>query len=104
MNVFNNILFGKSVLTTILVFILLSGFAVPLWAETRLELEEARITGARELPKVLYIVPWKNSLPGIKALPIRSYLEEGLEPLEIDVFRRKGRYYDLAHPREDAAR
>ena len=49
-----------------LVSALVVSFSVilPALAESRLELEEAEITGARELPKVLYIVPWKKTQPG----------------------------------------
>lgn len=66
-------------------------------AETRLELEESKITGARELPKVLYIVPWRKSPHGLRPLPIRSLVEEPLEPIEMDRFRRQQRYYGMIH-------
>lgn len=75
-----------------------------LQAEARLELEETRITGAQELPKVLYIVPWKKTPPGIRPLPMRSLLEEELAPLEMDVFRREGRYYDFIRSGEQVAK
>lgn len=66
-------------------------------ADTRLELDESKITGARELPKVLYIVPWKNTSHGLQALPMRSLVEEPLEPVEMDRFRRQQRYYGMLH-------
>lgn len=66
-------------------------------AETRLQLDESRITGMRELPKVLYIVPWKKTAPSLDLLPMRSLLEEPVEPIEIGVFRRQLRYYDMLH-------
>lgn len=64
-------------------------------AETRLELEEAQITGARELPKVLYIVPWKSTAPRLEPLPMSTLVEEELTPLDMEVFRREGRYLEL---------
>src|SRR5262252_524091 len=43
---------------------LLLGLAAPAWAADRADLEGTQILGNRELPKVLYIVPWKQPLPG----------------------------------------
>jgi hypothetical protein len=34
------------------------------FAEDRTDLEGSKIIGNRELPKVLYIVPWKKPVPG----------------------------------------
>jgi len=42
---------------------LLSWLAVPAWAADRADLDGTQILGSRELPKVLYIVPWKRPLP-----------------------------------------
>ncbi|MBV8877757.1 MAG: hypothetical protein JO158_08590, partial [Gammaproteobacteria bacterium] len=61
----------------------------------RLELDATDITGNRELPKVLYIVPWKRSdLGDVVGKPVNSLLDEVLQPLDRDVFRRENRYYD----------
>jgi len=61
----------------------------------RLELDTTDITGNRELPKVLYIVPWKRSdLGDVVGKPVNSLLDEELQPLDRDVFRRENRYYD----------
>jgi hypothetical protein len=61
----------------------------------RLELDTTEITGNRELPKVLYIVPWKRSdLGDVVGKPANSLLDEVLQPLDRDVFRRENRYYD----------
>ena len=61
----------------------------------RLELDTTDITGNRELPKVLYIVPWKRSdLGDVVGKPVNSLLDEVLQPLDRDVFRRENRYYD----------
>jgi len=61
----------------------------------RLELDATEITGNRELPKVLYIVPWKRSDIGdLTGKPVNSLLDEVLEPLDRDVFQRENRYYN----------
>ena len=60
----------------------------------RLDLETTEITGNRELPKVLYIVPWKRSdLGDLLGRPVNSLLDEVLEPVDRDVFKRENRYY-----------
>jgi len=65
----------------------------------RLQLDTTDITGNRELPKVLYIVPWKHSdLGDLSGKPVNSLLDEVLQPLDRDVFRRENRYYDALKP------
>jgi len=64
-------------------------------AETKLELDEAEIKGARELPKVLYIVPWKKTRPDTSPLPMRSLINEALSPIDVDVFKRQVRYHEM---------
>lgn len=61
----------------------------------RLELETTSITGNRELPKVMYIVPWKKAdLGDLSGKPVRSLIEEVLAPVDRDVFRRELDYYE----------
>jgi len=65
----------------------------------RLELDPTDITGNRELPKVLYIVPWKRSdLGDLLGKPVNSLVDEVLQPLDRDVFQRENRYYDAVKP------
>ena len=67
-----------------------------LYAEDRIELESMSIIGNKELPKMLYIVPWKSSeLPDMNAPPIESLIDEALAPVDRDNFRRKIRYYQI---------
>ena len=70
----------------------------PAVAEVKLKLEETEITGARELPKVLYIVPWKKTAPDSRPLPMKSLMEEVLAPIDMDVFRRQVRYHEFTQP------
>jgi hypothetical protein len=61
----------------------------------RLELDTSVVTGNRELPKVLYIVPWKKADIGeLPAQPFNTLLDEVLTPVDRDVFRREVTYYD----------
>jgi hypothetical protein len=73
-------------------------------AEDHLQLDTTQITGNQELPKVLYIVPWKRSdLGDLLGRPANSLLDEVLEPVDRDVFRRENRYYDALKPDAAAA-
>lgn len=71
-------------------------------AQDRIELEATQITGNRELPRVLYVVPWKRpDLGDLGGRPANSLLDEVLAPVDRDVFRRQNRYYQALKP--DAA-
>ena len=81
--------------------------AGPASAQDRAELDRTQIIGNRELPKVLYIVPWKKPLPGdLSGRPPVSVLDEALAPVDRDVFRREVRYdaQALAKPAAPAAK
>lgn len=60
----------------------------------RLELGTATVTGDREQPKVMYIVPWKKSDIGdLSGKPMNSLLDEALAPVDRDEFKRQVVYY-----------
>jgi hypothetical protein len=62
----------------------------------RLELNTATVTGDREQPKVMYIVPWKSSDIGdLSGKPMNSLLDEALAPVDRDEFRREVVYFDV---------
>ena len=62
-------------------------------AQDRADLDRTQIIGNRELPKVIYIVPWKKPVPGdLSGRPLQSVLDEALAPVDRDVFRREVRY------------
>jgi hypothetical protein len=57
------------------------------------------------LPKVLYIVPWKRSdLGDMVGRPVNSLLDEVLQPVDRDVFKRENRYYDALKPQAAEAK
>ena len=72
---------------------LLMTFAVS--AEDKLEMEGISIVGNSELPKSLYIVPWKS--PDRRASagkPVNSVIEEILLPVEREAFLRRLKYFE----------
>ena len=73
-------------------------------ADDRADMEHTKIIGNRELPKVLYIVPWKKPLPGqMSGRPATSVLDEALAPVDRDVFRRQVKYFAQTVPPAPAA-
>jgi len=65
-------------------------------AADRLELGTATVTGDREQPKVMYIVPWKRSDIGdLSGKPMNSLLDEALAPVDRDEFKRQVMYYQV---------
>lgn len=67
--------------------------SIPVQAQDRADIDRTQIIGNRELPKVLYIVPWKKPVPGnLVGKPLVSVVDEALVPLDRDVFRRQVRY------------
>ena len=74
-------------------------------AQDRADIDRTQIIGNRELPKVLYIVPWKKPLPGdLSGRPMASVIDEALAAVDRDVFRRQVRYdTQLASPLPAAA-
>jgi len=64
-------------------------------AADRLNLGTATVTGDREQPKVMYIVPWKKSDIGdLSGKPMNSLLDEALAPVDRDEFKREVAYFD----------
>lgn len=67
----------------------------------RIELGTTQITGNAELPRVMYVVPWKRAeLGDLAGKPAKSLLDEVLAPVDRDVFRRQNRYYEALKPDE----
>lgn len=70
------------------------------FAQDRADIDRTQIIGNRELPKVLYIVPWKKPAPGgLAGKPVASVLDEALSPVDREVFRRQVQYDAQINPR-----
>jgi hypothetical protein len=60
-----------------------------------LNLDATSIRGNQELPKVLYIVPWKDSALGVAdGRPASRLVDEVLAPVDREVFLRQERYFE----------
>ena len=64
-------------------------------AQERIQMEGTEIKGNQELPRVLYIVPWKTAERfEIDSPPIASIMERPLAPLDRAAFKRTIRYHE----------
>ena len=68
--------------------------SLPAIAAEAVAIEGSSIIGNRELPKALYIVPWKQAQPGQMVVrPFSSLYEQTLEPVERTVLLRQLKYF-----------
>ena len=68
----------------------------------RLQMDGTAIIGNKELPKILYIVPWKTAEPlALKTPPFNSVLDEKFQPIERSTFRRQLLYYNELYTTSD---
>ncbi len=68
-------------------------------SEDRLDMDAVAIKGTRELPKVLYIVPWKSTrLGSLVAGAGSDSFATDWTAVDRNVFRRQVHYYDLLYP------
>lgn len=74
-------------------------FTSLLGAQQRLDMDGTAIIGNKELPNVLYIVPWKSAEPvSMQAPPINSVLDDLLNPIERSTFKQQVNYYNELYP------
>ena len=72
---------------------------VPARAQERLDMEGTAIIGNKELPKILYIVPWKSTETiAMDAPEYDSVLDQAPQPIDRDSFRRRVNYYRHLYP------
>ena len=78
---------------TILSLLLCSGNSL---AEIRLDLDATSIVGNRELPRIVYLMAWKEAPKGdILDQSLESNYDHNMVGLERDVFKRQISYHKL---------
>ena len=90
----------KTCLLTVLMLIGAS-LTAGAYGEEKLEMDGMAVIGNQELPKALFIVPWKDPETAMAPdRPINTLLDEALQPVDPEVFRRKLQYYDIVHRKD----
>ncbi|MFK8027301.1 MAG: hypothetical protein AB8C40_04500 [Gammaproteobacteria bacterium] len=77
----------------LLILVCLSMQGITLADQNVQELNGISIIGNKELPKSLVIVPWKASLPGEGDFFLQRHINEYIQPVDKEVFRRKVDFY-----------
>jgi hypothetical protein len=88
----------KHNLSALFALLLLPVVAVAAGDEEPRALSGISIIGNDEAPKSLYIVPWKASRVGDAAEFGSTLLDDGLMPVDKEVFMRELRFYELSNP------
>jgi hypothetical protein len=88
-----------SLATTLLLTIAASPALV---AQQSLQLEGTEITGNKELPMVLYILPWKSvERFDMKSPPITSIMDQKMPPLDRASFQRTIHYHQAIYSKAE---
>jgi len=65
-------------------------------AEERINMEALSIIGNKELPNILYILPWKHSdLPDMVELPLSGLINDALKPIDRKTILRQQHYQKI---------
>ena len=71
----------------------MTAVAAGVGAQDELQLDGMAVVGNRELPKALFIVPWKTPEAAMAPdRPVNTLINDVLQPVDPDVFRRKLEY------------
>ncbi|MBA1146439.1 hypothetical protein H0Z60_05140 [Ectothiorhodospiraceae bacterium WFHF3C12] len=86
-------------LTCLVALLALAGGVADAQEDQGRRLQGMSIIGNEELPKSLYIIPWKESgYVDIAGRPPRGLIDEALSPVDPEVFRRELRYRRAMEP------
>ena len=78
--------------------LLINAVATGASAQEELQLDGMAVVGNRELPKALFIVPWKTPEAAMAPdRPVNTLINDVLQPVDPDVFRRKLEYFETVH-------
>jgi len=79
-------------------FILIISISSAGLTQQRLDMQGTSIIGNKELPNVLYIVPWKSAdRVVLDSPPVESVLDEPILPLQRTTFKRQINYYNAIY-------
>lgn len=90
-------LFNKIILITLLSLVMSHmSYAEKKKADEAKTLSGISIIGNKDAPKSLYIVPWRSSELGLETDLNSSLLNEGMQPVDKDVFIRELNFYEIS--------
>ncbi|HED36197.1 MAG TPA: hypothetical protein ENJ08_18535 [Gammaproteobacteria bacterium] len=82
--------------TTICIVLSAIMIVQPVFAEERIDMDAMSIIGNKELPNVLYILPWKQAnLPEMVELPLSSLIDDALQHIDRQTVLRRQYYKQI---------
>jgi len=82
--------------TTICIVLSTIMMVQPVFAEERIDMDAMSIIGNKELPNVLYILPWKQAnLPEMVELPLSSLIDDALQHIDRQTVLRRQYYKQI---------
>jgi len=82
--------------TTLLSLTILLLTLAPVRGEERIDMDAISIIGNKELPNILYILPWKQAdLPEMSELPLSSLIDDALKPIDRQTMLRRQYYKQI---------
>lgn len=79
-----------------LVFILLHSAVLNVHAEEKITMDSLQVIGNKEMPNILYILPWQTAqLPTMVELPLSGLIQDALQPVDRESILRRKYYQEV---------
>jgi len=79
-----------------LIFVLLHTAALNVHAEEKITMDSLQVIGNREMPNILYILPWQTAqLPTMVELPLSGLILDALQPVDRESILRRKYYQEV---------
>ncbi len=79
-----------------LIFVVLLGLSLNGFAEERITMDGLKVIGNKEMPNILYILPWQTAkLPTMVELPLSGLIKDALQPIDRESVLRKKFYQEI---------
>jgi hypothetical protein len=78
------------------VFMLLHSVALNIHAEEKMTMDGLQVIGNKEMPNILYILPWQTAqLPTMVELPLSGLIQDALQPVDRESILRRRHYQEV---------
>src|SRR6056297_2585520 len=79
-----------------LMFILLHSVVLNVHAEENITMDSLQVIGNKEMPNILYILPWQTAqLPTMVELPLSGLIQDALQPVDRESILRRKYYQEV---------
>lgn len=79
-----------------LIFMLLHSASLNVYAEEKITMDSLQVIGNKEMPNILYILPWQTAqLPTMVELPLSGLIQDALQPVDRESILRRKYYQEV---------